>query len=47
MHIRTQAILCSARPHGEVGVIARLMTGNHGMIAAYVSGGRAARCARC
>jgi DNA repair protein RecO (recombination protein O) len=40
MHIRTQAILCSARPHGEVGVIARLMTGNHGMIAAYVSGGR-------
>jgi DNA repair protein RecO (recombination protein O) len=40
MHIRTQAILCSARSHGEVGVIARLMTASHGMIAAYVSGGR-------
>lgn len=40
MHIRTQAILCSARPHGEVGVIARLMTASHGLIAAYVSGGR-------
>ncbi|MDE1915845.1 MAG: recombination protein O N-terminal domain-containing protein [Sphingomonadales bacterium] len=40
MHIRTPAILCAARPHGEVGVIARLMTQSHGLIAAYVSGGR-------
>lgn len=40
MRIRTSAILCAARPHGEVGVIARLMTQQHGLIAAYVSGGR-------
>lgn len=40
MHIRAHAILCSARPHGEVGVIARLMTADHGMVAAYVAGGR-------
>lgn len=40
MHIRASAILCSARPHGEVGVIARMMTADHGMVAAYVAGGR-------
>lgn len=40
MHIRAPAILCSARPHGEVGVIARLLTADHGMVAAYVAGGR-------
>jgi len=40
MHIRAAAILCSARPHGEVGVIARMMTADHGMVAAYVAGGR-------
>ncbi|NKJ00836.1 DNA repair protein RecO C-terminal domain-containing protein [Novosphingobium sp. SG707] len=40
MHIRAHAILCSGRPHGEVGVIARLMTADHGMVAAYVAGGR-------
>lgn len=34
------AIVCAARPHGETAVIARLLTARHGMIAAYVAGGR-------
>lgn len=40
MHIRAPAIVCAARPHGEVGVILRVMTADHGMVAGYVSGGR-------
>jgi DNA repair protein RecO (recombination protein O) len=40
MHIRAPAIICSARAHAEVGVIVRLLTMDHGMIGAYVAGGR-------
>lgn len=40
MHIHAPAILCSARPQAETAVIARLLTADHGMIAAYVAGGR-------
>lgn len=40
MHLRAPAILCAARPHGETAVIARLLTGDHGLIAGYVAGGR-------
>jgi DNA repair protein RecO (recombination protein O) len=40
MHIRAPAILLSARAHGETGVIARLLTRDHGLLAAYVAGGR-------
>jgi len=40
MHIRAPAILCAARPHGEAGVIARLLTAEYGLVAAYVPGGR-------
>lgn len=40
MIIRTNAIVCALRPHGEHGVIARLMTPEHGLIAGYVRGGR-------
>lgn len=40
MHIRAPAIVCAARPHGETAVIARLLTADHGMVAAYVAGGR-------
>jgi DNA repair protein RecO (recombination protein O) len=40
MHIRGHAILCSARPHGEAAVIARLLTADHGLVAGYVAGGR-------
>ena len=40
MHIRAPAIVCSARLHGETAVIARLLTQDHGLVAAYVAGGR-------
>ncbi|MDP9056665.1 MAG: recombination protein O N-terminal domain-containing protein [Pseudomonadota bacterium] len=40
MHIRAPAIVCAARPHAEVGVILRLLTADHGLIGAYVAGGR-------
>jgi DNA repair protein RecO (recombination protein O) len=40
MNIRAPAIVCAARPHGETAVIARLMTEHHGLVAAYVAGGR-------
>ena len=40
MNLRAPAILLAARPHGESAVIARLLTQNHGMIAAYIAGGR-------
>lgn len=36
----TPAIVCSVRPHGEHGAIARLLTPDHGLIAGYVRGGR-------
>ena len=38
--IETPAIVCAVRPHGEHGVIARLMTPDHGLMAGYVRGGR-------
>ena len=40
MNFRAPAILVAARPHGETAVIARLLTEEHGLIAAYVAGGR-------
>ena len=40
MNIRAPAIVCAARPHGETAVIARLLTQEYGMVAAYVAGGR-------
>jgi DNA repair protein RecO (recombination protein O) len=40
MHIRAPAIVCAARAHAEVGVILRLLTADHGLIGAYVAGGR-------
>ncbi|MBD3730506.1 MAG: recombination protein O N-terminal domain-containing protein [Sphingomonadales bacterium] len=40
MHLRAPAILVSARPHGETAVIARLLTEEAGLVAAYVAGGR-------
>jgi DNA repair protein RecO (recombination protein O) len=43
MRISTPAIVVALRPHGEHGVIARLMTPEHGLQAAYVRGGRGRR----
>jgi DNA repair protein RecO (recombination protein O) len=40
MHIRAPAIICAARPHGETAVVARLLTAGHGLVAAYLAGGR-------
>ncbi|OYX66177.1 MAG: DNA recombination protein RecO [Sphingomonadales bacterium 32-64-17] len=40
MKLRTSAILVAARAHGETAVIARLLTEEHGLVAAYVAGGR-------
>ena len=40
MHLRAPAIVCSLRSQGESGAIARLFTCDHGMVAAYVAGGR-------
>lgn len=40
MLISAPAIICSARLHGETGVIVRSLTEAHGLLAGYVSGGR-------
>ncbi len=40
MHLRSPAIVCAARSHGETGVILRVLTEAHGLVAAYVAGGR-------
>src|SRR4051812_9071846 len=40
MHLRAPAIVCATRHHGETGVIVRLLTAEHGMVAGYVAGGR-------
>ncbi|MFK4002590.1 DNA repair protein RecO [Qipengyuania sp. NPDC077563] len=40
MQLRAPAILIAARPHGETAVIARMLTQAHGVVAAYIAGGR-------
>jgi DNA repair protein RecO (recombination protein O) len=40
MDLRSPAIVCAARSHGETGVILRALTEDHGLVAAYVAGGR-------
>ncbi|MFA6219571.1 MAG: recombination protein O N-terminal domain-containing protein [Erythrobacter sp.] len=40
MQLVAPAILVAARPYGETAVIARMLTGESGLIAAYVAGGR-------
>jgi len=40
MNLRAPALVCAVRPHGETAVVARLLTHDHGLVAAYVSGGR-------
>lgn len=43
MHLRCEATVCAVMSHGEHGVIARLMTGDGGLVAGYVRGGRSRR----
>jgi DNA repair protein RecO (recombination protein O) len=40
MHIRAPAIVCALRSNGETGAVVRLLTADHGMVAAYVAGAR-------
>ena len=40
MHLRAPAILLASRPHGETAVVARMLTGEFGVVAGYVAGGR-------
>jgi DNA repair protein RecO (recombination protein O) len=40
MNLRAPAILLASRHQGETGALARLLTAEHGLIAAYVAGGR-------
>lgn len=40
MDLRTPAIVCAARAHGETGVILRVLSEDHGLVASYVAGGR-------
>lgn len=40
MNPRASAILLAARPQGETGALARLLTVDAGLVAAYVAGGR-------
>jgi DNA repair protein RecO (recombination protein O) len=41
--VRSSAILCSVRGHGENGAIARALTPDNGLLAGYVRGGRSRR----
>jgi DNA repair protein RecO (recombination protein O) len=43
MRFTTPAIVCALRNHGEHGAIVRLMTPEHGLVAAYVRGARGRR----
>lgn len=40
MNLRAPAIVVAARAHGETAIIVRLLTADHGVLAAYVAGGR-------
>lgn len=40
VRLRATAILLAARPQGETGAVARLLTAEHGLVAGYVAGGR-------
>jgi DNA repair protein RecO (recombination protein O) len=43
MRAETKAIVCALRSHGEHGAVVRLMTPQHGLVAAYVRGARGRR----
>lgn len=43
MRVETAAIVCGVRSHGEHGAVVRLLTPEHGLVAAYVRGGRGRR----
>ncbi len=40
MNLRSPGIFLASRPQGETGAMARVLTADHGLIVAYVAGGR-------
>lgn len=43
MQVETEAIVCGLRAHGEHGAIVRMLTPDHGLVAAYLRGARGRR----
>lgn len=43
MNVQAEAIICAVRPHGEHATVVRMLTAEHGLVAAYVRGGRGRR----
>lgn len=43
MQLETEGIVCAVRAHGEHGTVIRVLTPDHGIVAAYVRGGRGRR----
>lgn len=43
MQLETDGIVCGVRSHGEHGTVVRMLTPRHGLVAAYVRGGRGRR----
>ena len=43
MRLDAHAIVVALRPHGEHGAVVRLITAEHGLLAAYVRGARGRR----
>lgn len=43
MQLATEGIVCGVRSHGEHGTVVRILTPAHGLVAAYVRGGRGRR----
>lgn len=43
MQFQSEAIVCGVLTHGEHGAIVRMLTPDHGLVAAYVRGGRGRR----
>ena len=43
MHLRAPAILCAVRAHGETAAVIRMLTADHGLLAAYCAGARGRR----
>jgi DNA repair protein RecO (recombination protein O) len=43
MQVEAEALVCAVLGHGEHGAIVRLLTEEHGLVAAYVRGGRGRR----
>lgn len=43
MQLQSEGVVCAVRSHGEHGTVVRILTPDHGLVAAYVRGGRGRR----